>query len=231
MSDAMNNSTRSMDDQRDDDVFLRQVRAALAPMPTVGRRAIADILTAVAQRKPTRTQRLRMHLDALLDQLRMSTSPLTRGVALASAALAIGFVARGALQSNNAVSAPATSLAQSTNSTTPAPRGTNAAPLQAVGGAVDPAELRVPVQFVLDAQTVRDAVRVSVVGDFNDWDVDATPLARDANVWSVTLPMTQGRHVYAFVVDGTRWIADPRAPEAKDADFGRPASVVLVQAP
>jgi hypothetical protein len=37
--------------------------------------------------------------------------------------------------------------------------------------------------------------------------------------------------VYAFVVNGERWLADPRAPQAADADFGRPGSVIIVQAP
>jgi len=72
---------------------------------------------------------------------------------------------------------------------------------------------------------------LSVVGDFNDWNVAASPMAREGELWSVSLPVTPGRHVYAFVVNGTEWIADPRAPRAADADFGRPGSVIIVQSP
>ena len=87
------------------------------------------------------------------------------------------------------------------------------------------------MQFVLDAREVPDANRITVVGDFNDWNVNATPLTLDRGAWSVSLPATQGRHVYAFVIDGERWMADPRAPKAPDADFGRPGSVIIVPTP
>jgi hypothetical protein len=33
------------------------------------------------------------------------------------------------------------------------------------------------------------------------------------------------------VINGKRWLADPRAPRASDSDFGRPGSVMLVQTP
>lgn len=83
------------------------------------------------------------------------------------------------------------------------------------------------VQFVL---TAPGATRVSLVGDFNDWDPSAIPLHPTAGgeVWSVTVPITPGRHEYAFVVDGTRWVPDPAAPPSPGADFGAPNSVVTV---
>ncbi len=83
-----------------------------------------------------------------------------------------------------------------------------------------------PVQFVVVAP---GAESVSLVGDFNDWDARLTPMraARDGRLWTVTLPLTSGRHRYAFLVDGTRWLADPSAPRAQD-DFGAPSSVVTV---
>jgi hypothetical protein len=83
------------------------------------------------------------------------------------------------------------------------------------------------VQFVLAAP---GANGVSLVGDFNDWDPSAMPLrpTADGAVWSVTVPLTPGRHEYAFVVDGTDWVPDPAAPPAPGADFGEPNSVVTV---
>ena len=87
-----------------------------------------------------------------------------------------------------------------------------------------------------DARTVRfevaapGAAQVALVGDFNDWNPAATPLraSRHNGVWSVTLPIAPGRHEYAFVVDGERWIPDPHAPRAAAADFGSANSVVTV---
>lgn len=73
---------------------------------------------------------------------------------------------------------------------------------------------------------------MSIVGEFNQWKVGATPLTRLANgVWTATVPLSAGRHVYAFVLDDTLMVADPRAPKAGDADYGREGSVVMVFAP
>lgn len=82
------------------------------------------------------------------------------------------------------------------------------------------------VQFVLVAP---GAATVSLVGDFNDWDGATTPMhpVRSGAMWSVTVPLPAGRHRYAFLVDGARWLSDPSAPRAPD-DFGTPSSVVTV---
>jgi len=83
-----------------------------------------------------------------------------------------------------------------------------------------------PVPFVL---TAANAVRISIVGDFNDWDPAATPLQRvDGQGWWVVVNLRPGRYRYSFVVDGTRWIADPSAPRAADNDFGTENSVVTI---
>ena len=76
------------------------------------------------------------------------------------------------------------------------------------------------VRLMFDAP---DARRVAVAGDFNRWDVEATPLVRDerSRRWSVTLALREGEHRYAFVVDGTRWIADPHAARSVQGDNGR----------
>jgi hypothetical protein len=81
------------------------------------------------------------------------------------------------------------------------------------------------VQFVLPAGAAHD---VAVVGDFNDWDVRATPLRRAGNEWRTTVHLAPGAHVYAFVVDGSRWVPDPAAPRAPASDFGAPNSLVTV---
>jgi len=90
---------------------------------------------------------------------------------------------------------------------------------------VAPASTR-PIQFVLVAPR---ALSVTVVGDFNDWNVSATPLAHSngEDVWWVTVPLSAGRYRYSFVVDGTLWLRDPEAPAADD-EFGRSNSVVTV---
>jgi hypothetical protein len=86
------------------------------------------------------------------------------------------------------------------------------------------------VQVVFRAPSAR---HVSVVGDFNAWDTDADAMSRDpaTGLWSRTLALRPGRHVYAFVVNDSVWMRDPRSPAAADEDFGRPGSVLLVGQP
>lgn len=87
------------------------------------------------------------------------------------------------------------------------------------------------IRFVLEAP---HASTVAVVGDFNNWDAQATPMTREARgaTWSVQLRLPAGRHVYAFVINGangsTQWVADPTAPLAAEDGLGAPNSVVLV---
>ena len=92
------------------------------------------------------------------------------------------------------------------------------------GDPVDAAPQQVQFMFVAPAAT-----RVALVGEFNDWDQAATPMARaGGGAWHVALPLARGRHVYAFVVDGSSWVADPQAPLAPERWFGAQNSVVLV---
>ncbi len=82
------------------------------------------------------------------------------------------------------------------------------------------------MKFVLYAP---GAHQVSVAGTFNGWDARATPLAHAAapGVWAATLSLPAGQHLYAFVVDGQRWVADPTAPGVDDG-FGRRNSIIAV---
>lgn len=76
-----------------------------------------------------------------------------------------------------------------------------------------------------------DARRVAVAGDFNEWDAEATPLSRDQSSrrWSITLALRAGEHRYAFVVDGTRWVPDPRAQQSVEGENGRIYSLLNVR--
>jgi Carbohydrate-binding module 48 (Isoamylase N-terminal domain) len=87
------------------------------------------------------------------------------------------------------------------------------------------AELAQAVRFTVAAP---GAQRVSLVGDFNAWNPGATALRDSSGTWTVVIPVAPGRHQYGFVIDGSRWIPDPAAPQSADADFGSPNSVVYV---
>ena len=85
------------------------------------------------------------------------------------------------------------------------------------------------VSFVLVASEARS---VTVVGDFNGWRIDATPLvpAGEPGRWTVSVPLRPGRYTYSFIVDGTEWRPDPVAPVAPGEEFGRASSLVVVEA-
>jgi len=84
------------------------------------------------------------------------------------------------------------------------------------------------VNFVLIAP---GASRVTVIGDFNNWDAGATPLQQESEsgLWTVIVPLPAGRHEYAFLVDGEWWLPDPSAPRAPKDDFDRVNSIMLIE--
>ncbi len=82
------------------------------------------------------------------------------------------------------------------------------------------------VAFQLEAPGAR---QVTLVGDFNNWDPAATPLTRSPRGrWETIVPLGPGRYQFTYVVDGIRWVADPRLPAAIGDDFGEPTSVITI---
>ncbi len=75
------------------------------------------------------------------------------------------------------------------------------------------------VRFHLAAPAARE---VSLVADFNGWSTHKTMLADpDGNgIWTVTVPLSQGRYHYRFLVDGDRWVVDPDATSFLADGFG-----------
>ncbi|HWP34177.1 MAG TPA: isoamylase early set domain-containing protein, partial [Thermodesulfobacteriota bacterium] len=90
-----------------------------------------------------------------------------------------------------------------------------------------PAEAAVAVAFRLRAPEARE---VAVVGDFNHWQVGATPLEdRDGDgTWTAVVRIGRGRYHYQFVIDGQRWVADPQAALQVDDGFGGRNAVLEV---
>lgn len=83
------------------------------------------------------------------------------------------------------------------------------------------------IKFVLVAP---QAAKVSVVGDFNGWDTEATPATRQSDgTWATFVQLKPGRHVYSFVLDGRVFMNDPAAPVAPDDGYGQRNSVVVVK--
>lgn len=151
-----------------------------------------------------------------MDTLRIPALSGLGASAVAAAALLIGFVSRGAV----------TPRAEGLPPVASGP-ATGEFPVTLASNAADAAnDGRVATQFVFESTTAKS---VSVVGEFNGWDASALPMTQvTPGVWEATLPLIPGRHVYAYLIDGTLLVADPRAPKAGDSDYGREGSVVMV---
>ncbi|HEX4561766.1 MAG TPA: isoamylase early set domain-containing protein [Gemmatimonadales bacterium] len=76
-----------------------------------------------------------------------------------------------------------------------------------------------------------EAHSVAVVGAFNDWRPEATPLSDNDHdgVWDARVILPAGSHEYMFVVDGERWVSDPMAGRYVDDGFGRQNAVMEVR--
>jgi 1,4-alpha-glucan branching enzyme len=74
------------------------------------------------------------------------------------------------------------------------------------------------------------ATLVTIVGNFNGWNDQATPLSNDGKGdWSVTVPLKKGqKYDYKFDVDGF-WVADPDNPDYENSGSGSVNSFIKIQ--
>jgi 1,4-alpha-glucan branching enzyme len=71
---------------------------------------------------------------------------------------------------------------------------------------------------------------VHVIGDFNNWDMTADPLAVDeSGLWWIEKQLEPGTHAYQFVLDGETVVGDPYARALRWAE-GSPQPHALVEA-
>ena len=188
---------------------------ALRELPPIHGDAVGRIVAAAAR---TRAQDAAPDADDLLPAPALRTIRYALRASIAAAAVIV--VAAGAL-----------ALRRATHGSFEAARASAVSPqpVVAVPASRDMSDgAPVPTQFIFDGR----AQRVTLVGDFNNWDARANPLEREpgSTLWSVTVPIQRGRHVYAFLVDSV-WTIDKRAPVAHDPDFGVTGSVILVGRP
>ena len=183
------------------------VTEARRPVPVDA--AARDRLIAALQAEPAPTRRLSL-VSWLSEPRGMSLPPF------ATAALAAGLVGIGVLR-GLAINRDGRKTAEQL-------------PAVAVGQPHLPDSIAArAIKFVLVAP---QASKVSLVGDFNEWNSSATPLSAQGKdgMWTVYVPLQPGMHTYSFVVDG-QFLADPAAPIAPDDGFGHRNSVVLVKRP
>ena len=82
-----------------------------------------------------------------------------------------------------------------------------------------------PVNFTCWAA---DAKKVTLAGDFNDWNIESIPMKKQVDgAWTAQVLLAQGHHQYIFVVDGQPTL-DPRAQGTVKNDVTELASLIAV---
>jgi 1,4-alpha-glucan branching enzyme len=73
-----------------------------------------------------------------------------------------------------------------------------------------------------------EAKQVSIIGDFNHWHPNATPMVRQPDgYWKAGLELSHGYHQYAFIVDGVR-VLDPKATGKTRDTENQPVSLIAI---
>jgi hypothetical protein len=85
-----------------------------------------------------------------------------------------------------------------------------------------------PLRLVRFGYFKPEARDVHLVGSFNGWHPQATPMIRDSlGDWSVELELPAGEHRYRFFVDG-EWRDDPTAQQTAQNPFGGFDAIMVV---
>ncbi len=84
------------------------------------------------------------------------------------------------------------------------------------------------VQFRLEAPQAR---QVALAGTFTGWQPSLTLKETEPGVWTALVPLQPGVHDYVFVVDGSRWMPDPHAPQQVEDSFGGTNSRISLPPP
>jgi hypothetical protein len=197
------------------DPVLDRAISELRMLPPLDREAVSRIVAAAAAARVSPAD----DDDLMATRTIRRPTRWTWTIGIAAAAAVAGFVVRGAWTSSRETTspAPAPALASSPTSLRPA-------------ADIDADSRPVPKQFVLQNNVAK---RVSLVGDFNNWNPGAAPLTRDpaSGIWTTVVPIAPGRHVYGFMIDDSVLVLDPRAPKTKDPSLGVEGSVIIVGKP
>lgn len=86
------------------------------------------------------------------------------------------------------------------------------------------------VTFRFTKEMDNDATTVALVGDFNNWDVNALPMGKlKTGDFTCVLELAQGQsYQFRYLVNGTKWLNDPEADGFVANDFGTENSIAEV---
>jgi len=75
------------------------------------------------------------------------------------------------------------------------------------------------------------AKQVFLVGSFNGWSKDATPMkiVDGYALWAVDVPLGKGEYTFMYLIDGSKWVTPTSADDFVTDDFGHINGVVIVR--
>ena len=74
-----------------------------------------------------------------------------------------------------------------------------------------------------------DARQVELAGSFTGWQRQPMQSVGDSGYWELILRVPVGEHRYAYILDGSRRMADPTLPVREKDDFGGENSILKVE--
>lgn len=84
------------------------------------------------------------------------------------------------------------------------------------------------VGFTFDGEEAQTAANVSLAGDFNDWDVTATPMTKNKKGFECSMDLSAGREYrFRYVIDGQDWYNDPQADSYEYSGIGDSMNSVI----
>ena len=83
------------------------------------------------------------------------------------------------------------------------------------------------VTFTIDHA---DASEVSLIGEFNNWSAESTPMKlMESGMWRVTVILPPGTYSYKFLIDRRQKLPDPAATGSEPDGFGGTNSVIKIK--
>lgn len=84
------------------------------------------------------------------------------------------------------------------------------------------------VGFKFDGDEAQAASSVCLAGDFNDWNIKATPMNKNKNCFECSLELSTGQEYrFRYVVDGETWHNEPEADGYEYSGIGDSMNSVI----
>ena len=82
-------------------------------------------------------------------------------------------------------------------------------------------------RFVINQSGIK---QIDIAGSFTNWQRIPLQPAGSSGYWEITLEIPPGEHIFSYILDGDKILADPTIPAQEKDDFGTINSIIVVEA-